>query len=420
MILPAILKNRLRERMGLTMFHRLDDAMELPPSVSIRLNTAKPAESDVVTSLIESTVEWCPEGRYLSQRPNFTLDPLLHAGAYYVQESSSMFVTHVLRQLVWNPVLMLDLCAAPGGKTTAAISCLPEGSVLVSNEVMPKRAQILNENVWKWGNPNVVVTQNRPADFQKTPMMFDVVLCDAPCSGEGMMRKDETARSQWSPQLVNDCAQLQQQILSDIWPCLRDGGIIIYSTCTFNVKENEENLKFIAKELGADGIYIKVDSDWGITPALCGDIPACRFLPGYTKGEGLFMAALRKRGNIGYRVMTADSHLSPEERLSLRRLHVLSHGPAPDGRKGKTVIPHHSSALAIGAANNHIYNNVEIDRETAISYLARESIVLPEATPLGIVRLTHKGLPLGYAKNIGSRANNLYPQEWRIRTKSPL
>lgn len=420
MILPEMLVSRLRDCMGSELFSRLEEGMAMPPSVSIRLNMAKQADSDVVGSLIDGTVEWCPEGRYLSQRPNFTMDPLLHAGAYYVQESSSMFITHVLRQLIDEPVLMLDLCAAPGGKTTAARSVLPEGSVLVSNEVVAKRAQILCENVWKWGHPDVVVTQNRPIDFQSSPMMFDVVLCDAPCSGEGMMRKDETARSQWSPQLVTECAQLQRQIVSDIWPCLREGGIMIYSTCTFNTTEDEDNLNFIADELGADGIIVNIGSDWGITMELKGRMPAYRFLPGLTRGEGLFMGVLRKRGGDGQTASAYNSSRIPAERLSTARLRVLSHGPAPAVKKGKAELPHHSSALAIGAARDNIYNNVEIDRPTAISYLARESICLPSSAPRGIVRLTYKGLPIGYAKNIGSRANNLYPQEWRIRTKSSM
>jgi len=415
MDLPIKLLDMLRDSMGAELSSRLQEGLCLPPSVSIRLNMAKRAESDVVDPLVESTVEWCAEGRYLSSRPNFTLDPLLHAGAYYVQESSSMFVCHALRQLVHEPVLMLDLCAAPGGKTTAARSVLPEGSVLVSNEVVPKRAQILNENVWKWGHGGVMVTQNRPVDFQSSPMMFDIVLCDAPCSGEGMMRKDETARSQWSPQLVDDCARLQRQIVSDIWPCLHEGGILLYSTCTFNTTENEDNLRFIAEELGADGVRLNVDASWGITPALKGTLPAYRFLPGLTKGEGLFMAALRKRGDAVSSARTIGKRRTPMERVSQSRLRVLSFGPAPNTTKGGTILPHHSSALAVGAADNTLYYKVDLDYPTAISYLAREPIVLPQGTPRSIVMLTYKGLPIGYAKNIGQRANNLYPQEWRIR-----
>lgn len=415
MEMPAILAERLRDSMGTGLFARLRDGMEQPPSVSVRLNMAKPACSDVIGNLMAGQVEWCAEGRYLSQRPNFTLDPLLHAGAYYVQESSSMFVCHALRQLVNEPVLMLDLCAAPGGKSTAARSVLPEGSVLVSNETVAKRAQILNENVWKWGNPAVMVTCNRPTDFQSSPMMFDIVLADVPCSGEGMMRKDPTARSQWSPRLVDECARLQREIVADIWPCLREGGLLIYSTCTFNTQENEDNLRFIAEELGADGVRLNISDDWGITPALKGSLPAYRFLPGLTKGEGLFMAVVRKRGNPASATQPSGKLRTPMERVSPSRLRVLSFGPAPSITKGGTTLPHHSSALAIGAATTTIYNNVEIDRDTAISYLARESIRLPQGSPRGIVRLTFKGLPIGYAKNIGQRANNLYPQEWRIR-----
>jgi len=415
MEMPRILSETLLNAMGETTFSRLSEAMELPPSVSVRLNKAKPAGSDVVSELATGQVEWCAEGLYLSRRPNFTMDPLLHAGAYYVQESSSMFVCHVLRQLVHEPVLMLDLCAAPGGKTTAASGVLPEGSVIVSNETVGKRANILCENVWKWGNPSIMVTNNRPSDFQSSPMMFDIVLADVPCSGEGMMRKDQTALSQWSPRLVDECALLQKEIVADIWPCLREGGLLIYSTCTFNTTENEDNLRFIAEELGADGVRLNVDANWGITPALKGTLPAYRFLPGLTKGEGLFMAVLRKRGDAVSSARTIGKRRTPMERVSQSRLRVLSFGSAPNTTKGGTTLPHHSSALAVGAADNTLYYKVDLDYPTAISYLAREPIVLPQGTPRGIIMLTYKGLPIGYAKNIGQRANNLYPQEWRIR-----
>lgn len=418
MIFPEILSSRLYEAMGSELFSRLCEGMDKEPSVSVRVNRSKPAEGYIWQDQADGQVPWCRDGFYLRSRPNFTMDPLIHGGAYYVQEASSMFITHVLQQCVDKPSLVLDLCAAPGGKSTAARSVLPEGSVLVSNETVAKRAQILRENIWKWGHPDVVVTQNSAADFQSTPMQFDVVIADVPCSGEGMMRKEPIARSQWTPNLVKECSQLQQQIVSDIWPCLREGGIMIYSTCTFNTSENEDNIQFIANELGATGIAINIDPEWGITPALKGALPAYRFLPGLTRGEGLFMAALRKQSSNEPNVTTNVTHKTPAQRLALNRLRVLSHGIAADETKGKTTLPHHSKALAIDATDYCDYNKVELDYPTAISYLARESITLPPSTPRGIVMLTYKHIPIGFAKNIGNRANNLYPQEWRIKHKT--
>lgn len=259
-------------------------------------NDESNGESQNGETIAESQIPWSIEGKYLSERPLFTLDPQLHGGAYYVQEASSQFVTHVLRTLLPadQPVTMLDLCAAPGGKSTAALSVLPEGSVLVSNEIDHRRARILSENVTKWGNANVIVTGNAPRDFSPLSHLFDVVLTDVPCSGEGMFRKDEGAISDWSPAKVEGCVKLQREILQDIWPTLKPGGLLIYGTCTFNVHEDEEQLRFICDELGATPVEIPVEGAWHIHPALKDTLPCYRFMPHYTRGEGLFMAALRK------------------------------------------------------------------------------------------------------------------------------
>ena len=294
--------------------------------MSIRLNKLKTGEGqEQATDGYDGKVAWCHEGVYLSTRPNFTADPLLHAGCYYVQEASSMFVTHVLRQLVKEPVSMLDLCAAPGGKSTAARSVLPEGSLLFANEPMRNRANILSENIQKFGHPDVIVTNNFPRDYKRSKLMFDVVLADVPCSGEGMFRKDSGAVDDWSRTKVDECASLQRDIISDIWNCLKPGGILIYSTCTFNADEDEDNVMWIANNLGADFIKIDTQPEWAITPALTQgqkgetsgngpltsgngetdasgnepskeQLPCYRFIPGRTRGEGLFMAVLRKHG----------------------------------------------------------------------------------------------------------------------------
>ena len=267
--LPDDFTSYTSKLMGEELYDTFIKALEEEPPVSIRLNKLKTGEGqEQATDGYDGKVAWCHEGVYLSTRPNFTADPLLHAGCYYVQEASSMFVTHVLRQLVKEPVSMLDLCAAPGGKSTAARSVLPEGSLLFANEPMRNRANILSENIQKFGHPDVIVTNNFPRDYKRSKLMFDVVLADVPCSGEGMFRKDSGAVDDWSRTKVDECASLQRDIISDIWNCLKPGGILIYSTCTFNADEDEDNVMWIANNLGADFIKIDTQPEWAITPAL--------------------------------------------------------------------------------------------------------------------------------------------------------
>ena len=340
-------------------------------------------------------VPWCPEGFYLPGRPQFTFDPLFHAGCYYVQEASSMFITHVLRQFVKEPMAMLDLCAAPGGKSTAAITVLPEGSTLTSNEPIRSRYQILEENITKWGYANCSVTNLYPRDFRKKKEKYDVILCDVPCSGEGMFRKDPNAISEWSLQNVEKCWRLQREIVADAWECLNPGGILIYSTCTYNTKENEENVRFFMEEYDAEILSVPTESSWGITGSLLEgfDAPVYRFIPGFTRGEGLFMAVLRKKGTLG----TVPSVSS----------------------EANSCVP----TVASGRAESrgtvpcvHDFPKVDLPYFQALKYLRGEALVLPPDTPKGFVTVTYKGFALGEVKNIGNRANNLYPKPWRIKT----
>ena len=295
--LPEDFIQYTQELMGDELFQQLKQGItEGEAPTSIRLNPFKCKEGEDAAG---EPIPWCPStGRYLSTRPNFTFDPWLHAGKYYVQEASSMFVDLVIRQLVHEPVMMLDLCAAPGGKSTAVRAALPEGSLLFSNEPMRTRSQILAENIQKFGHPDMIVTNNYPRDYKKSKLQFDVILTDVPCSGEGMFRKDDGAISEWSLQNVDNCWHLQREIVSDIWNCLKPGGLLIYSTCTFNAHEDEENIAWICEELGADPIALNdIDEAWNITGNLIGtDIPVYRFLPGKTRGEGIFLAVLKKEG----------------------------------------------------------------------------------------------------------------------------
>ncbi|MCM1079151.1 MAG: hypothetical protein NC344_05925 [Bacteroidales bacterium] len=365
-------------------------------------------------------VPWCKDAYWLKERPKFTLDPLLHAGVYYVQEAGSMFLDKVLRRYVSTPVCMLDLCAAPGGKSTLARAALPEGSLLMTNEPDRHRANILMENMQKQGHRDVYVTNNYAKDFRTSKIMFDVILTDVPCSGEGMFRRDEGAIREWSLQNVRKCAEQQRSIVGEIWHCLRPGGLIIYSTCTFNLQENEENVRWIAEELGADILPVETSPEWGITGSLLTgfDAPVYRFIPGVTRSEGLFMCVMRKHGE-------AQPCRRPVEK-QLKRLHILSDGKPQGEKKGKDIIPSHAEALLAPLSGREKedgmdgYPVVELSLDAALRYLHREAIILPEGTPKGYVLVTYKGHQLGFVKNLGNRANNLYPKEWAIRNLNSL
>ncbi|MBR2778437.1 MAG: hypothetical protein IKD75_15335 [Prevotella sp.] len=382
MQLPEEFIRETRLVMGDDRLNRFMEAFNEEAPTSIRVNPARHALAD------GERVPWCQEGYYLEGRPQFTFDPLFHAGCYYVQEAASMFVTHVLRNCqlsIDHCPSVLDMCAAPGGKSTAARSVLPEGSLLVSNEPVPTRAQILLENITKWGAPNCIVTNNYPRDFRKAKARFDIIICDVPCSGEGMFRKDPATIGEWSLQNVEKCWRLQREIVADAWECLNPGGIMIYSTCTFNTKENEENVRWMMEELGAEILEVPTQPEWNITGSLLEgfNAPVYRFIPGITRSEGLFLAVLRKKN-----VTEGTGPI-----VTFQRLKVLK-ADLPEGE-----FPH-----------------VALDYQEALKYLRGEALVLPPDTPKGFVTVTYKGAPLGPVKNIGNRANNLYPKPWRIKT----
>lgn len=314
-----------------------------------------------------------------------------------------MFLWHVLSQvcpeLSSKPsALALDLCAAPGGKSTLVRSFLHEQAWLVSNEPIAKRAHILAENMTKWGAPHTLVAQNFPPDFRRQTDVFDLIICDVPCSGEGMFRKDEKAIEEWSLKNVETCWQRQRDIVEAIWPCLRPGGTIIYSTCTFNHLEDEDNVEWMVRTLGAELLHVNYDPAWGIVETQPGML---HFLPGVARGEGFFIAALRKPGEaLPKRTMLERDACI--KRLS-KALRMVS---APETQKVMAV--DYDEALP----------RYELTYDEAVAYLRHEALrFAPEtAVPKGLVVVCYRGLPLGLVKNIGSRANNLYPDEWRIRT----
>ena len=453
MTLPDDFIAYTRRMMGDVRWNGFLRALDEEPPVSIRTNPLKPADRAFRSV---AAVPWCPGAFFLDGRPKFTADPLFHAGTYYVQEAASMFLWQVMRRYVTRPVLMLDLCAAPGGKSTLARSILPRGSVLVSNEPVRPRAAVLAENMQKWGHPDVIVTSCYPDAFSRCDALFDVILADVPCSGEGMFRKDRDAVAGWNVRNVAECRNLQRRIIGDIWHSLRPGGLLIYSTCTYNTSENEENVAYIAGTLGADILPVDIDDAWGITGSLLEGFsaPVCRFIPGCTQGEGLFMAVLRKHDD-----RTASHGGRRPRKKKLRRptdagvprhwlknaddfvFHVrdtvtaiprswndiwetlddsldVIHAGIRLGRiKGRDIIPAQSLAMSV-CLNGDAFTAVEIDRPTALAYLSRETVTLPHDSPRGNILLTYGSRPLGFVRNIGNRANNLYPSEWKIRNRN--
>ena len=400
MQLPEDFKRETRLVMGDERFNRFMGAFDEEPPVSIRLNPRRHIPHSTfhiphsTFHIPQERIPWCEEGYYLAGRPQFTFDPLFHAGCYYVQEAASMFVTHIIRSVdIPTPKRALDLCAAPGGKSTALLSVLPDDCTLVSNEPISNRAQILLENITKWGYPNSIVTNNYPRDFRKAKLTFDLILCDVPCSGEGMFRKDPATIGEWSQQNVEKCWRLQREIVADAWECLAPGGLLIYSTCTFNLKENEENVRWILENFDAEALDIPIDPSWNITGSLLEGFtaPVYRFIPGITRSEGLFVCAIRKRGTRN------EDTLTKEKLEKTRCLKVLD---------PSNLLPPSSILLP----------RINIDYPEALKYLRGEALVLPADTPRGIVNITYKGVVLGPAKNIGNRANNLYPKAWRIKT----
>lgn len=458
--LPAGFADHMRNTLGTDEIAALCTSLLTPPETGVRFNPVKHKAMAKIPDEFSACkgVEWCPEGIRLEQRPLFTLMPELHAGGFYVQDPSSMIISEVIRRILGKdhpPIAYLDVCAAPGGKTTAAMSALPEGSLLLANEFVPSRAQILKENIQKWGYPASIITVGDTSRLGRLNEMFDIVAVDAPCSGEGMMRKDEDARRQWSTSLIQQCASLQREILANVWDALKPGGHLIYSTCTFNRTENEDMVRLIMTEYGAEPVNLSLPSEWGIGKSIMPDIPALRFMPHLTRGEGLFLCVLRKAeseciNNIRHKAKKLKtSHTkcktpenmtawlsNPEDYLfrkvdnnewqAIPRIHtemleriereckVIGAGIELCIEKGRDLIPSQGLAVSTALADT-AFPRVELDRTQALSFLRRESIILPADTPKGYVLVCHNSLPLGFMKNLGNRANNLYPQAWRIR-----
>lgn len=421
-------------------------------SVSVRANRGKQV---AIPQGIEQ-VPWCENGWYLPCREAFTFDPAMHQGLYYVQDASSMILSHIVSWLTSDavaPMRYLDACAAPGGKTTTAIDSLPCGSLVVANEYVPTRAAVLRENVIKWGYPGCVVSKGDTARIGRLSGFFDIIAADVPCSGEGMFRKEPDAVKQWSMGLVRECVERQREIVDNIWPSLAPGGFFIFSTCTFNRHEDEEMVQYIVDAYGAESVEVPMRNEWHIAEGVKTDLHCYRFLPNLIKGEGLFVAVLRKPADAdialfkqkkakpvampkladqivktakqwllnsddfefnqkGDYLIAIPKELSRDIAVLTSVLDVIHYGVVVGEIKGKDLIPSQSLAMSL-ALNVDVFPMCEVDYATAIAYLRREAITLDDV-PRGYVIVSYGGKPLGFVKNLGNRANNLYPQEWRI------
>jgi 16S rRNA C967 or C1407 C5-methylase (RsmB/RsmF family)/NOL1/NOP2/fmu family ribosome biogenesis protein len=418
------------------------EALQQPAPLSIRLNPAKPSQWSLVSL---EPVPWHPQGRYLAERPVFTLDPLFQAGAYYVQEASSMLVGEAVRQLVdtSKALRVLDLCAAPGGKTTLLASMISEDSLLVANEVIQTRTQGLRHNIAKWGLPNVWACNHDPREFEPLKDYFDLVLADAPCSGEGLFRKDPEAASEWSLNNVELCCGRQKRILADAAPLVKPGGILLYSTCTYNHKENSENARWLMSECGFERRNLNLPPEWGVEDTGAG----YQCFPHRVKGEGFFLACFQRPENDRpsdrlkpkpNKKWTAanppNGWINPEKKASFFQnaqqeiwflptalsddaallsgiLYRLLPGQSFGQQKGKDLVP--APELALSAWLHPETPSVELDEKQALRFMRKEP--LEGISGAGWRLMRYEGLGLGWAKLLPNRLNNYFPTEWRIR-----
>lgn len=447
MNLPDAFSTEIKKQLGAS-FDSFAESLQQQSPVSIRINPSR-----YNSEFNHQSVPWSSNGYYLPERPTFTLDPHFHAGAYYVQEASSMFLEQAVLQStdISQYLNVLDLCAAPGGKSTHLLSLISQNSLLVSNEVIRSRSNILAENITKWGNANVIVTNNEASSFQSLPGFFDLIVVDAPCSGEGLFRKDHEAMKEWSPQNIDLCYKRQRKILAEIWPALKENGILIYCTCTYNKLENEENLKWLSEQNEIDFIELNIPDDWGIEKVEEGKIKGYRFYPHRLQGEGFFLSVVRKKPDSsdakarhrGKPKINPLKNIPPqisewvhdpsqyiffqwndlisffpqskinETQLILDNLSIVSTGTKAATVKHNKYIPEHALALSKGLNLSEIYS-LPLSLEESLSYLRKNTIVRDE-TKKGFALVTYKSFPLGWVNVIPNRINNLYPPNWRIR-----
>jgi 16S rRNA C967 or C1407 C5-methylase (RsmB/RsmF family)/NOL1/NOP2/fmu family ribosome biogenesis protein len=448
--LPLGFQKQMQEMLGLE-YSEFTKSIEQKPKTTFRINPNKLSELDNIQAInTEQNIEWCEYGYTLESRPEFVLDPFYHAGCYYPQESSSMFMAQYLLDLDKDkPLKVLDLCASPGGKSTLLLSYLPKDSLLVSNEIDPLRARILKDNIIRFGSTNCVVTSNKVEDFVHFQDFFDLILIDAPCSGEGMMSKEDEAIRQWSPELIQSCARTQKQITSEIWNCLKAGGRMIYSTCTYNQLENEEIVSELLVNKNASVIDSKYSSNNQIKQFLPNQY---HFFPHLMNGLGFFAACIvkgensleqeqsqqRHKGrdplyfkpflpNLEFRLdselfdtVSRDSILFNIPKLwrseiieLMKRLKVIKFGVEIGQWKGPDWFPSHELSLCYEYKNN--VNRIELSHEQAIKFLKKEAVEFELSFENGWALAIFQKQSLGWFKVIQRKPKNYLPTDWRIR-----
>ncbi len=441
---PDAFAKRMEQQLKME-WSEFQQAHHIPSSTSIRIN---PFKSNITTP--GDSVPWCNTGFYLGERPSFTHDPVFHGGVYYVQEASSMFLEQAIKKSVdlTKNIRALDLCAAPGGKSTHLLSLINSTSLLVSNEVIRSRATVLSENIEKWGNMNVVVTNNDPEDFEILEGFFDVIVVDAPCSGEGLFRKDPEAMQEWSEENAELCSLRQRRILNQVWPALKQNGVLIYSTCTYNPEENQNNILNLLNEKAGECIRLDINEDWGVAEITTGKSIGYQCFPHHVKGEGFFISVIRKleeqhEYSISTKpmfqwapkkvvetlrtwttsqeidfiihddlILALPKSAKDEMELLSKRLKVIQKGTAVARLKHDKLVPEHAWALS-NEINRDAFSIIELSKDQALAYLRKDVFPLDQPTK-GFALFTYNTIALGWANLLGNRFNNLYPSNWRI------
>jgi len=451
--LPSEFIAQMTDILGQEECHSFTESFQQEPATSIRLNPKKAAS--VWPGLRSAEIPWAENGYMLSERPKFTLDPLFHAGAYYVQEASSMLVSHVMAQLrpqLGAQIKILDLCAAPGGKSTLLSNHLQEDDILFSNEVIRSRAQVLADQIQKWGNHQVIVLHEDPEKLGASDLSFDIILVDAPCSGEGMFRKDPASISEWSPAHVQHCSARQRRILYDILPALSPNGFLIYSTCTYNKSENISNLQHFASETGLQSVEIPMPESWQVTTVQEGPFVGYQCFPHRTVGEGFFFGVLHNYGRTSAKspakingkltplskteravlqdwlpidglhihpsgqVFWIPEHMLADVQYATQHFNLVYSGLRVGKLQKQLFIPDHAMALSTLPEVQSL-PSYACTRQEAIDFLAKDLHSIADG-PRSWVRMCYEGHGIGWVKNLGNRINNYLPDHWKIKNKN--
>jgi 16S rRNA C967 or C1407 C5-methylase (RsmB/RsmF family)/NOL1/NOP2/fmu family ribosome biogenesis protein len=454
MVLPQKFLERLDLIPNFNKEEFLEAHLNKQATISLRLNTNKALLKNLLDFQLGYEVPWSNNSYYLEQRPNFALDPLWHSGAYYVQEASSMFIATIIKQLTLDkaPIIALDACAAPGGKTTLLQQNLHHESIIIANEIIGNRNSILQENIMKWGCTNVLVTQANTNQFNALPLQYDLILIDAPCSGSGLFRKDPNAINEWSEENVQQCGIRQQEILNNLWPCLKENGILIYATCSYDILENEAQVDYILENFDAEIAPIDLENDWGITITETQKKGiGYRFYPSKVEGEGFFASCFKKISHSNIKnfkkpstskKITASNAIKEsfkpfinynieEDIVALNHTHYLTTKPVStllEQLYGQIIItyagcgignvlhgkwvPHEATAFNRSLLKDKI-TEIELNKADSLDYLRKTELSLQK--PKNLYLLTYKEQGLGFINHLGNRINNLYPKNWKLR-----